>query len=66
MPLLGVLRVVMVLDLLSLMGTYAAGKFHVMLTVVYFLLSHDPARRYRVLWRGLARLVVAAVLAKGV
>ncbi|CAD6210636.1 unnamed protein product [Miscanthus lutarioriparius] len=54
-PLLGVLRAVMVLDLLSLMGAYAAGAFRDTLTAVYSLVLSAGVVGYLV-----AHLVLAS------
>jgi len=54
-PLLGVLRAVMVLDLLSLMGAYAAGAFRNTLTAVYSLVLSAGVVGYLV-----AHLVLAS------
>jgi hypothetical protein len=56
-PLLGVLRAVMVLDLLSLMGAYTAGAFRDTLTAVYSLVLSAGVVGYLV-----AHLVLASRL----
>ncbi|NP_001354306.1 uncharacterized protein LOC100275414 [Zea mays] len=59
-PLLGVLRAVMVLDLLSLMGAYAAGTFRDTLTAVYSLVLSAGVVAYLVAHLALASRAPAA------